>query len=42
MGWHNDPEPFKQDELRVLAGESTYKVQGKCMVNGTECAFRLS
>ena len=36
MGWHSDPEPFKQDELRVLAGESTYKVQGKCMVNGEE------
>ena len=36
MGWHNDPEPFKQDELRVLAGESTYKVQGKCMVKGEE------
>ena len=29
MGWHSDPEPFKQDELRVLAGRSTYKVQGK-------------
>ena len=25
MGWHSDPEPFKQDELRVLAGKSTYK-----------------
>ncbi|MCR5651392.1 MAG: sensor domain-containing diguanylate cyclase [Lachnospiraceae bacterium] len=36
MGWHNDPEPFKQDELRVLGGESTYKVQGKCMVHGEE------
>ncbi len=36
MGWHSDPEPFKQDELRVLAGESTYKVQGKCMVNGED------
>ncbi|MCR4990137.1 MAG: GGDEF domain-containing protein [Lachnospiraceae bacterium] len=36
MGWHNDEEPFKQDELRVLKGESTYKVHGKCMVAGVE------
>ena len=36
MGWHSDPEPFKQDELRVLAGRSTYKVQGKCMIRGEE------
>ncbi len=36
MGWHSDPEPFKQDELAVLAGKSTYKVQGKCFVRGEE------
>lgn len=36
MGWHTDPEPFKQDELRVLAGESTYKVPGKCEIRGRE------
>ena len=36
MGWHSDPEPFKQDELRVLSGESTYKVQGKCIIRGEE------
>ena len=36
MGWHSDPEPFKQDELRVLAGESTYKVPGKCFIRGEE------
>ncbi len=36
MGWHSDPEPFKQDELRVLSGRSTYKVQGKCMIKGEE------
>ena len=36
MGWHNDPEPYKRDELRVLSGESTYKVHGKCMVRGEE------
>ena len=36
MGWHNDPEPFKQDELRVLAGHSTYKVAGKCIIRGED------
>lgn len=36
MGWHSDPEPFKQDELLVLGGRSTYKVQGKCIVRGEE------
>lgn len=36
MGWHSDPEPFKQDELRVLSGRSTYKVQGKCIIRGKE------
>lgn len=36
MGWHSDPEPFKQDELNVLAGKSTYKVRGKCIIRGEE------
>ena len=36
MGWHSDPIPFMQDELRVLNGESTYKVQGKCIIRGEE------
>lgn len=36
MGWHSDPEPYKQDELRVLSGMSTYKVQGKCIIRGEE------
>ena len=36
MGWHTDPEPYKQDELDVLAGKSTYKVQGKCIIRGEE------
>ena len=27
MGWHTDPEPYKKDELLVLSGKSTYKVQ---------------
>ena len=34
MGWHSDPEPFRQDELRVLSGTSTYKVQGECIIRG--------
>ena len=36
MGWHSDPEPFRQDELRVLAGESVYKAHGKCIIRGRE------
>lgn len=36
MGWHSNPEPFKQDELAVLSGKSTYKVQGKCFIRGEE------
>ena len=36
MGWHSDPEPFRQDEERVLQGHSTYKVQGKCIIRGEE------
>ncbi|MCR4604847.1 MAG: GGDEF domain-containing protein [Eubacterium sp.] len=36
MGWHSDPVPFMRDELRVLEGHATYKVQGKCFVDGEE------
>ena len=36
MGWHSDPEPFKRDELSVLSGKSTYKIQGKCIIRGEE------
>ena len=36
MGWHSDPKSFKQDELAVLEGKSTYKVQGKCFIRGEE------
>lgn len=36
MGWHTDPEPYKQDELSVLQGNSTYKVPGKCIIRGEE------
>ncbi len=34
MGWHDDPEPFREDEMKVLRGESTYLVLGKCRVHG--------
>ncbi len=34
MGWHPDPEPYKNDELRVLRGESTHMVHGTCLVHG--------
>lgn len=36
MGWHRNPEPFKEDELRVLNGESVEQAPGKCMVKGEE------
>lgn len=36
IGWHKNPEPFKEDELRVLSGESTNLVHGKCIVKGEE------
>lgn len=36
MGWHSDPDPYMQDELRVLAGKTTYKVHGKCFIKGEE------
>ncbi|SDB06370.1 PAS domain-containing sensor histidine kinase [Butyrivibrio sp. INlla16] len=34
MGWHPDPEPFMQDEILVLHGESTHNVHGLCIVKG--------
>ncbi|MGN0364000.1 MAG: ATP-binding protein [Bilifractor sp.] len=34
MGWHEDPDPFRRDEERVLQGESTLLVHGKCMIRG--------
>lgn len=35
MGWHIDPEPFKQDELRVInEGHSIKDVAGECIVQG--------
>ena len=37
MGWHTDPDVYKNDELRVLeTGESTYRVHGKCIARGQE------
>lgn len=36
MGWHTDPDPFHNDEIAVLHGESTYRVHGTCMAKGQE------
>ena len=37
MGWHSDPDPFTNDEWRVLKkGESTFRVHGKCIARGEE------
>lgn len=34
MGWHSAPDPYKNDELRVLQGESTTRVPGMCFCRG--------
>ena len=34
MGWHSDPGLYKNDELRVLQGESTTRVPGMCFCKG--------
>lgn len=35
MGWHINPEPFKQDELDVInEGKTIRNVQGECIVKG--------
>ena len=36
MGWHSDPDPFKNDEEEVLRGNSTYRVHGTCIARGVE------
>lgn len=36
MGWHREPEQFRRDEERVLRGESTLLVHGKCRIRGEE------
>lgn len=37
MGWHSDPDPFKNDELQVLhEGISTYRVHGRCIARGEQ------
>ena len=35
MGWHINPEPFKQDELKIInEGYSIHDVPGECIVQG--------
>lgn len=34
MGWHDDPEPFRKDEERVLKGASVRLARGTCRVHG--------
>ncbi len=35
MGWHDDDEPFRNDEMMVLeTGQSTYRVPVKCISQG--------
>jgi PAS domain S-box-containing protein len=35
VGWHTDPQPYQDDEWRVLReGKSTRRVPGKCMARG--------
>ena len=34
MGWHNDEEPFRSDEMRVLAGEEIHDAHGTCYSHG--------
>lgn len=36
MGWHSDPDPFKNDEVFVLNGGTTRRVHGKCFAKGSE------
>jgi len=37
IGWHANPDPFQDDEWRVLKkGVSTFRVHGKCLVHGEE------
>jgi len=35
VGWHSDPDPYKNDELQVIhQGISTYRVHGQCLSHG--------
>jgi PAS domain-containing protein len=37
MGWHSNPNPFEDDEWKVIhQGISTHLVHGKCMARGEE------
>lgn len=43
MGWHMDPEPFKNDEKRVIEeGIATHEVLGHCFSHGHVRAIRAS
>ena len=43
MGWHIDPEPFKNDELIVISnGDSIKNVLGQCIVQGKIRKIRAS
>ncbi len=38
MGWHINPEPYQNDESRVLeSGEPIYQSPGKCIIKGKVC-----
>jgi Signal transduction histidine kinase len=35
MGWHDNPEPYKDDEVRIIRdGISTHRVPGNCISHG--------
>ncbi len=37
MGWHHNPDPYRNDEIRVIEkGESTSRVPGTCFAKGEE------
>ena len=36
MGWHTEPDPYRNDELQVLRGESTVRVHGHCIAHGED------
>ena len=43
MGWHVDPDPYKNDEVRVLKyGERTSNVPGKCICHGENRSIAAS
>lgn len=42
LGFHEDPEPYRSDEYRVLAGESMKLVPGTCFCRGEERDIMVS